>query len=134
MKQTVLTASLLIALVAAQATPTSRPAPRKVGKLSKLTKLSSRETAELSTRSLQLTCYLTDILRLSGKQAAEVRRATLLELQQGGQDSKQAATTYNAALLRILTSGQYSTFRWLEERQPVANLLQSPFTIEPARQ
>ncbi|AHJ95987.1 hypothetical protein [Hymenobacter swuensis] len=36
--------------------------------------------AALNARFLQLTCYLTDVLRLSGKQAREVRRATLTEL------------------------------------------------------
>lgn len=108
----------------------THPVHRKVVKLPKMTKLSGQEAAELSARSLQLTCYLTDVLRLSSKQAAEVRRVTLQELQQSGLDSKQAVAAYDAALLRILTSGQYSTFRWLEERQPVANLLQSPLAVE----
>lgn len=84
-------------------------------------------------RSLQLTCYLADMLRLSSQQAGEVRRATLLELQQQRtQSSTQALASYDAALLRILHSDQYRTFRWLEDRQPVANLLVNPAFVRMA--
>ena len=96
-----------------------RPVPRRAALVA--------TDAALDARSLQLTCYLTDILRLSGKQAREVRHATLTELQlQKNIASKRAVTKYYAALLRILNAGQYSTFQWLQERQPVAKLLPQP--------
>lgn len=93
----------------------------------------SATDAELTARSLQLTCYLTDMLRLDGRQAGEVRRATLRELQQQRiHSSPQALAAYDAALLRILNSHQYRTFRWLEDRQPVANLLVNPALVRIA--
>lgn len=61
--------------------------------------------ALLTARSLQLTGYLTNVLRQTGKQAREVRRATLTELQQQkNTPSKRAATNHDAALLRILNA------------------------------
>ncbi|TGD79810.1 hypothetical protein [Hymenobacter wooponensis] len=90
---------------------------------------------QVKDRALQLTCYFTDVLRLTKKQAAEVRVVTYQKLQQldpaapeqGMQGTllpvAQVMQQYDAAMFRILTPGQYSTFRWLEERQPVAHLL-----------
>ncbi|RSK49303.1 hypothetical protein [Hymenobacter rigui] len=124
---------LMVCALTVNALAATYPVHRRMMKLPKMTKPRAQQDAELSRRSLQLTCYLVDMLRLTGKQAAEVRRATLLELQQGGPASKQAIATYNAALWRVLTFGQYSTFRWLEERQPVSNMLQNPFADESAR-
>lgn len=103
-----------------------RPAPRRAALIA--------ADAALNARSLQLTCYLTDVLRLSGKQAREVRRATLTELQQQkNTTSERAVTKYDATLLRILNAGQYNTFRWLQDRQPVANLLLNPGTAKVAQ-
>ncbi|QJX45484.1 hypothetical protein HMJ29_00435 [Hymenobacter taeanensis] len=90
---------------------------------------------QVGARALQLTCYFTDVLRLTQQQAAAVRVVTLQKLQQldptaQGQANAKALrpvaivlAQYDAAMLHILTSGQYSTFRWIEERQPVSQLL-----------
>ncbi|TGE26942.1 hypothetical protein [Hymenobacter metallicola] len=91
-------------------------------------------SAECWARSLKLTCYYTDALRLNSIQAAAVKQATLQELQQLEQLSQavlapsdlskslaftesQVVAQYDAAMLRILTPGQYNTFHLLQERQ-----------------
>jgi hypothetical protein len=83
-----------------------------------------------------MTCYYTDALRLSSTQAAAVRQATQREMQQLEQleaaiiDASETASTlpftapqvlaqYDAAMLTILTPGQYSAFHLLQERQAV---------------
>lgn len=127
---------LMVSALVGSATAATHPVHRKVVKIKTLhlQKLPAKDNAELQARSLQLTCYLTDVLRLNSKQAAEVRQATLQELQaQETPAGNQALATYDATLLRILTSGQYSTFRWLEERQPVAGLLLSPVATSTAQ-
>ncbi|RSK42951.1 hypothetical protein [Hymenobacter perfusus] len=117
---------LLSFLLACSTQAALRPAPRRAAFVA--------ADAALTARSLQLTCYLTDVLRLSDKQAREVRRATLTELQQQkNTTSKRAVIKYDAALLRILNAGQYSTFRWLQDRQPVANLLINPDAAKVAQ-
>ncbi|MCA8832149.1 hypothetical protein [Hymenobacter pini] len=133
MKKT-LHALLLVSVLNASATAATHPVHRKVTKVEQLQKSAGKDAAELQARSLQLTCYLTDMLRLNSQQAAEVRRATLRELQeQQALTGNQALAHYDACLLRILSAGQYSTFRWLEDRQPVSGLLQSPLTVGSAQ-
>ncbi|TGE06570.1 hypothetical protein [Hymenobacter fodinae] len=95
----------------------------------------SAHKQQVRNRALQLTCYFTDVLRLTQQQAAEVRTVTYRKLQQLDptvpEQKQQGALLpvaqvlqqYDADMLRILTPGQYSTFRWLEERQPIAHLL-----------
>ncbi|MBG8552137.1 hypothetical protein [Hymenobacter guriensis] len=99
---------------------------------------------QVSNRALQVTAYFSDVLRLSHAQAIAVQKATLAKLQQLEQAGEQPEVMplladdetllalpgiaqtmhqYDAAMLRILTPGQYSAFRFLEERQPAADFL-----------
>lgn len=84
-------------------------------------------SSRVEVRALQLACFFTDVLRLSQQQAIAVRAITLTKLMQLNNATVSAEPVlqqYDAAMLRILTPGQYSTFRWLEDRQPAAELLQ----------
>ncbi|MCR5886894.1 hypothetical protein LRS06_03710 [Hymenobacter sp. J193] len=99
---------------------------------------------QVSNRALRVTAFFTDVLRLSHTQAMAVQKATLAKLQQLEQAGEQPEVMplladdetllalpgiahtmqqYDVAMLRILTPGQYSSFRFLEERQPAADLL-----------
>ena len=77
---------------------------------------------ELRARAAQATAYYTSVLRLNYAQSRAVARATrqlLLDQGQGqGQALPGAAARYDTALLRVLRPGQYSAFRFLEDRQP----------------
>ncbi|PJJ54899.1 hypothetical protein [Hymenobacter chitinivorans] len=84
-------------------------------------------------RALQLSCYYASALRLSISQAAAVKQATTQELEQLSQlneaitapnpakapafTTEQVQQQYDAAMLQILTPGQYSAFHLLQERQ-----------------
>ncbi|MCB2407295.1 hypothetical protein [Hymenobacter lucidus] len=93
---------------------------------------------ECQARSLKLTCYYTDALRLSSSQAAAVRLATQQELQQLEQleaaivdesaktlpfTATQVLAQYDAHMLSILTPGQYNAFHLLQERQASLTLI-----------
>ena len=86
--------------------------------------------AELRARAAQATAYYTSVLHLSHAQSRAVARATrqlLLDQGQGeGQGQSQAlpggAARYDMALLRVLRPGQYSAFRFLEDRQPAEDV------------
>ncbi|WP_460615114.1 hypothetical protein [Hymenobacter seoulensis] len=113
-----------LTVTSALAHPYQRNAHRRPAKA---VSIPAQYVQPLNDRALQLTCFFTDVLRLTRKQASEVRRVTLLELVQQNNlvaaGPMPVAKQYELAMMRILTPGQYSAFHWLEERQPVANLL-----------
>ncbi|TYZ10943.1 hypothetical protein FY528_07770 [Hymenobacter lutimineralis] len=99
---------------------------------------------QVANRSQEVTAYFTDVLRLSHKQALAVHKVTLAKLQALQQATEQSEVSplladdetllatpsiaqvlhrYDLAMLRILSAGQYNSFRLLEDRQPAADLL-----------
>ncbi|GAB3837559.1 hypothetical protein GCM10028821_37830 [Hymenobacter jeollabukensis] len=67
-------------------------------------------------RATYCTQYLTDMLRLSSRQALAVRRYAYE--QAGAAAPAPAWRRFDQQMLRILTPGQYSAFVWLAESLP----------------